>query len=170
VAEIHQWRGFRELEQNLLQLGAEVHERGVKRMMSRAAVPMRDDAKRRAPVLKAPDARRTPGTVRDAIKIWRKRVTRYAVTYYVGVRGLSRKAVRTFKGENKGKSSADNSRDPFYWRFVELGVPSRGIAPRPFLRQAFEAQKMEAVRVALDEGRAFIRRIRFKRLRGKVGL
>ena len=40
LAEIHQWRGFAELEQNLKLLGAEMHERGVKRMMSRAAVPM----------------------------------------------------------------------------------------------------------------------------------
>ena len=164
MAETVHWRGFRELEENLKLLGEEMREKGVKRMMSRAAVPMRDDAKSRAPILAVPDDRRRPGTLRNAIRIWRKRATPYAVTYYVGVRGLSSKVVASFKRAT-GMAGSDNPDDPFYWRWVELG--SSKMRPRPFLRPAFESKKMDSVRVALEEGRAFVRRTaaRFKRIK-----
>ncbi len=164
MTEIHKWHGFRELEQNLLLLGREMHERGVKRMMSRAAVPMRDDAKRRAPFMSHadPTGRRIPGTIRKHIRIWRRRVTPFAATYYVGVAALTKKAISAFK-QRFGKTGAENWDDPFYWRFLEFGTSK--MAAQPFLRPAFEAQKMESVRVALDEGRKFIRRIRFKKTR-----
>lgn len=167
MAEIEHWKGFSELQQNLKLLGTEMRDRGTKLMMARAAVPMRDDARRRAPRLKVPDPRRLPGTLARAIQIWRKRVTPYAATYYVGVRGLSRAAVRKFKSHTdrsgKALSAGDNPNDPFYWRWVELG--RSGQAPHPFLRPAFEAQKRESVRVALETGRNFVRRTaaRFKR-------
>lgn len=167
MAEMHKWEGFRELEQNLKLLGAEMHEKGVKRMMSRAAVPMRDEARRKAPVLAAPDGRRQAGTVRNAIRIWRHRTTEYAVTYYVGVRELGRAAVRRFKAET-GKDAKENPNDPFYWRFLEFGTSK--MPARPFMRPAFEANKMRAVQIALDEGRKFVRQIRFKRLKQAVGL
>lgn len=164
MAEIHQWRGLKELEDNLKMLDAEMHERGVKRMMARAAVPMRDDAKRRAPVLKDPDPRRRAGVLRERIRLWRHRATQYAVTYYVGVRGLSRASVRLFKTQNK-TSAANNPEDPFYWRWQELGIPSRGIGPKSFMRKAFESQKMASVHAAIDAGQKFIRQIRFRRTR-----
>lgn len=162
---MHKWHGFRELEQNLKQIGEAARERGVKRMMHRAAVPMRDDAKRRAPVLKEPDPRRRAGTVRDRIRIWRKKGTQFAVTYYVGVLGISRSAISKFKAAGgKGTKGSDNPNDPFYWRWVELGKPN--MAAQPFLRPSFESKKMESVRVALHEGREFLRREarRLKRL------
>lgn len=169
MAEMHKWHGFRELEQNLKALGTEMHERGVKRMMSRAAVPMRDDARVRAPVLAVATPTRRPGTVRNAIHIWRKRATQYAVTYYVGVRRLSGRAVSMFKKNNakggRAAKSADNPNDPFYWAMLELGTSK--MAATPFLRPAFEAQKMNSVRIALEEGREFVRKTaaKFKRLR-----
>jgi HK97 gp10 family phage protein len=156
VAEIVQWKGFRELEQNLKMLGSEMHEKGVKLMMSRAAVPMRNEAKINAPILEEPDKRRNRGTLLRAISIWRKRVTRYAVTYYVGVRGVSRQKIAKFKRES-GKSSTENPNDPFYWKFLEFGTSK--MRARPFLRPAFEAKKTESVRVALEEGREFVKRI-----------
>lgn len=164
MAETVQWRGFSELEQNLKMLGEDMREKGIKLMMSRAAVPMRDDAKHRAPILSVVDERRRPGTLRDAIAIWRKRSTRYAVTYYVGVRQLSRKAVATFKRAT-GQGASDNPDDPFYWRFVELGTSK--MRAKPFLRPAFEAKKLESVRVALETGREFVRKTasKFKRVK-----
>lgn len=155
MAEIHKWHGLRELEENLLLLGREVHERGVKRMMSRAAVPMRDDAKQRAPILKKRATHRIPGTLRKHIAIWRKRDTPYAATYYVGVRGISKKAASAFK-KRFGKTGAQNVDDPFFWRFVEFGTSK--MRAQPFLRPAFEAKKLEAVRVALSTGQEFLRR------------
>lgn len=147
MAEIHKWHGFKELEQNLKMLGADMHEKGVKRMMSRAAVPMRDEGKRRALAITLKYPERREGTFADKIRIWRKRATQYAVTYFVGI--------------------SRRKKDPFWWLFVELGVPSRGIPARPFLRTAFESKKFESVQRALDEGRKFLRATvrRFKKTR-----
>lgn len=162
-------KGLREIEQNLRALGRDLAARGVRRMMSRAAVPMRDDARRRAPILKQPDTRRMAGTLQKSIVIWRKRETPYAATYYVGVRGLSSKATGFFKSftDRAGKAlkGSDNPNDPFYWRFVELGTSK--MAARPFLRPAFEAKKMESINTAVREGQEFIRRTvrRFKRMK-----
>lgn len=149
MAEYQHVRGLKELEENLKLLGTEMHENGVKLMMSRAAVPMRDDAIRRAHGIQLKYPERREGTFADKIRIWRKRATQYAVTYFVGI--------------------SRRKKDPFWWLFVELGIPSRGIVPRPFMRTAFEAKKQEAVQVALREGRDFVRRIRFKRLKAFVG-
>lgn len=162
MAEIQHWSGFSELEDNLKLLGEQMRERGTKYMMSRAAVPMRDEARRRAPVLAAPDSRRRAGTIQRAIQIWRHRKSPYAATYYVGVRGLSKKAVRMFK-QLVSKKSSNNPNDPYYWRFVELGTSK--MAARPFLRASFEAKKSESVKAALEAGRDFVRRTqaRFKR-------
>lgn len=38
----------------------------------------------------------------------------------------------------------------FYFRFVEYGVPSRGIAANPFFRRAWESKQNEAIRASLD--------------------
>jgi HK97 gp10 family phage protein len=164
VAEIVHWKGFRELEQNLKMLGEEMREKGVKLMMSRAAVPMRDDAKSRAPVLVKPDPRRRPGTLRNAISIWRKRKTPHAVTYYVGVRRLSGKKVTAFK-RSTGRAASENPDDPYYWIFQELGTSK--MRAQPFLRPAFESKKLESVRVALETGREFVRStaMKFKRVK-----
>lgn len=153
MGEHVKWRGFKELEQNLDLLGAEMKEKGVRLMMSKAAEPMRDDAIRRAPVLKDQDPRRTPGLLRRSIRIWKARTTPYAATYMVGVLRPSSKAVA--KGKRKtGKTGAEL--DPFYWRWIEFGIPSRGIAAMSFLRNAFETMKLESVRVALAEGQKFV--------------
>jgi HK97 gp10 family phage protein len=162
VAEIVHWKGFRELEQNLKMLGEEMREKGVKRMMSQAAVPMRDDATTRAPVLLKPDPRRRPGTLRNAISIWRKRKTPHAVTYYVGVRRLSGKKVSAFK-RSTGREASENPDDPFYFHMVERGTSK--MRAQPFLRPAFESKKLESVRVALETGREFVRAMKFKRVK-----
>jgi HK97 gp10 family phage protein len=169
VAEIHKIHGLKELEDNLLLLGRDIHARGVRLMMSRAAVPMREEAKQRVPVLKVPDVRRIAGTIKKQIAIWRKRQTPYAVTYYVGVRGLSKKAIREFKQtqsqSGKRATSSNNPNDPFYWRFIEFGTSQ--MRAQPFLRPAFETKKNESVMVALKTGQDFIRRTikRFKKLK-----
>lgn len=167
MAEIRYVRGLIELEANLAALGSEMRERGVKRMMSMSAVPMRDEARRRAPILQEPNPRRRAGTLRDAIVIWRKRQTPYAATYYVGVRGLSSIKISAFK-KGTGKASTDNPNDPFYWRFVELGTSK--MPPRPFLRGAFESRKHDAVTAAIVEAKAFIQRTvrKFLKIKARV--
>jgi HK97 gp10 family phage protein len=169
VAETIKVAGLKELEANLKMLGEEMRERGVKLMMSRAAVPMRNEARNRVPVLKEQTHNRNPGTVRKWIHIWRKRKTRYAVTYFVGVRGLPGARVSAFKTAT-GLASKDNPNDPFYWRFVELGTSK--MRPRPFLRPAFEGRRADSVQIALEEGQKFVKRTarRFLRLRTRSAL
>lgn len=164
MAESAKVLGLRELERNLKMLDEEVRRRGVLLMLGRGARPMRDEAKRLAPVLKQPREGRKPGTVRDRIGVWRHRKTPFAATFYVGVRGLGRAAINKFK-KGSGRDGKDNPDDPFYWRWQELGNSRH--APQPFLRPAFETKKMEAVREALAAGQQFIARVAkgFRRVR-----
>lgn len=163
MLKIHyQMHGLKELEHNLIILGKEIHERGVKRMTSQAAEPIRNEAKLRAPILQESNPRRRPGTLMRSIKIWRKKISPYAVTYYIGVRGLRKSAIAKFKSL-AGKKGSANPDDPFYWRFLEFGTSK--MRAQPFLRPAFESKKEESVKVALLEGQKFIRRIKFRRAR-----
>lgn len=77
-----------------------------------AARVFRDAARRNAPVLRAPDRRRTAGALRQAIVITRGKFQRGAVAYAVTVR-----ASRQRRGTRD---------DPFYWRFLEGGWIPRG--------------------------------------------
>lgn len=156
MAEIYKWHGFSELEKNLEMLGEQMRARGVRLMMSRASVPIRDEAKVRAPILQESVPHRMPGTIMRNIKIWRHKRTPFAVTYFVGVRKLSGASVAKFKKANKGKSGGQNPNDPYYWRYLEFGTSK--MRAQPFLRPAFEAKKVEAVARAFKECQDFIRK------------
>ena len=66
-----------------------------------------------------------PGLVKRSIGIKKdKRGGRGQIAYYVG------------PIKKKGKGYAG---DPFYWKWIEFGVPAHGIPARPFMRPAFQA-------------------------------
>lgn len=130
------------------------------------AVPMVTDANARAPVLAEATKYRKPGTVRKRIRALRTRPIRgMTATITIGVRGLTRAAVRNFKFKRmrkvvskgygssgsvlRGIKGADNPNDPFYWKFLEFGTSN--MAARPFLRPAFEAKKMQSAQMAAGE-------------------
>jgi hypothetical protein len=108
----------------------------------------RDRSKAIAPVLREPDPRRKPGTLRNAIRMARLRPKSpdlFEMT--IGVRTLSKDAVRKFKQAfarrtkslaafekyKKAKEvklttiSRNNPDDPYYWRWMEFKTRRAGL-------------------------------------------
>lgn len=128
-------QGLRELEKALLDLPKRLERRVLNSALMSGARLMVRDAKQRVPVATGElrrNIRARPDRPRDG----------HTATVIVGVRKLSK--AQLFKLRKK----RINTSDPFYWRFVEFGT-SR-MAARPFLRPAFESQKVGAVAVIKD--------------------
>lgn len=117
---------------------------------------VRDDARRRAPVLvnAAAAPYRTPGLVRRSIVVRTSKHARQAgdVGVFINVRPAKGAKVRTTTRRVLGlklrtrtqvratQRGAQSKLDPFYWRFLEFGT--RKMPARPFLVPA--AQKLPA--------------------------
>lgn len=100
-----------------------------------AATVVKDEAVKRAP-------KRT-GKMAKNIVVLSQRTRDGGMASGVHVRGRN---PRTGNSDNKMK--AKDSRNAFYWRFVELGTSKMPAAP--FIRPAYDARQEEAVRVAFD--------------------
>jgi HK97 gp10 family phage protein len=133
--------GLKEIERVLQRLPARLGEKVIRAALRAGAQVIRKDAQSKVPILKAPDKRRKPGTVKKAITIKRSKQDKFGV--YLGVKGLSKDDKHVFKN-NKGTKAANNPDDPFYWFFLEFGTAK--MPAKPFLRPAFEARKFEALR------------------------
>lgn len=134
--------GLKEIKATLEKLPARLGEKVVRAALRAGAQVMRKDAQSRAPVLQKPKYGRKPGTVKNAITIRRSKRDKFGV--YLGVKGLSAKKIKDFKGGKVNKKSAYNPDDPWYWVFLEFGTAN--MPAHPFLRPAFEAQKFAALR------------------------
>ncbi|PEI02640.1 hypothetical protein CRM79_05090 [Pantoea agglomerans] len=100
-----------------------------------AATVIKDEAVRRAP-------RRT-GKLAKNIVVLTQRTRNGDISSGVHIRGRN---PRTGNSDNKMKTK--DSRNAFYWRFVELGTSD--MAAIPFIRPAYDARQEEAVKVAFD--------------------
>lgn len=100
-----------------------------------AATVIKDEAVRRAP-------RRT-GKLAKNIVVLTQRTRNGDISSGVHIRGRN---PRTGNSDNKMKTK--DSRNAFYWRFVELGTSE--MAAIPFIRPAYDARQEEAVKVAFD--------------------
>lgn len=148
MASMMRVRGVEEAVQALRALPGKLARRALRNALAAGARVVRDDARRRAPVLDRAEHRapfRTPGTVRDAISVRTSKQARRRgdVGVFVNVRPLKRGAVSAFKAAT-GLRASRNARDPFYWRFLEFGT--RFMAARPFLQPA-AGRLQEALRV-----------------------
>ena len=144
--------GMREYALKLQQLGDGMIERGCVVALAVGVNEMRDAVKARAPVLRVADARRRPGVVRNAVQALRSRLTRFAVTYVVGVRQLTSGRVRQFT-RRTGKRSSENPDDPWYANILEYGKSKR--THHPFIRPAFSASAPRAVQISFNRLRSF---------------
>lgn len=120
-------RGIPELKTALAGLVPKLRRQVLRNALAAGARIVRDDARRRAPVLQ-PTIRapyRKPGTVRNAVSVRTSKVARRAgdVGVFVNVRPARR-----------GQRGAKNRNDPFYWRWLEFG--SQKMAALPFLQPA----------------------------------
>lgn len=143
--------GLAELAKALKALPPEIAGKNggpLRRAIGRAAVVIRDDARRRAPV--------DTGNLRDNIIAVRKRKSPQGTEgYFVEVRRKRRKYANTRANRRKGRvgKTYENLGEAYYGMFVELGTAK--MPAQPFLRPAFESKKAEAVetfRVELAKG------------------
>ncbi len=100
------------------------------------------EAKANAPVLQSVTKHRIRGLVRRAITVRASRLARRRgdIGVYVTVRQLSRKQITA--GKAQGFAAGRNPRDPFYFRFLEMGT--RKMAARPFIGPALQSKSKEA--------------------------
>lgn len=107
------------------------------------------EARGNAPVLQTATKRRIRGLVRRAITVRASRLAsrRGDLGVYVTVRRLSAKQIRA--GKEAGFGAGQNPRDPFYFRFLELGT--RKMAARSFLGPALQSKGAEAAQAFSDE-------------------
>jgi HK97 gp10 family phage protein len=125
-AKVH---GIPDLKAALRAVPEKLRMRALRNALAAGARVVRDDARRRAPVLSQADALRapfrTPGTVKRAIVVRTSKQARRAgdVGVFVNVRPAK-----------SGQRGAKSARDPFYWRWLEFG--RAGVVARPFLQPA----------------------------------
>lgn len=173
MAELIHVHGLRELNTTLKGLGPKLARTGLRRAVGAGAAVVRKAVKAAAPVgqYERPRKGRTPGTLKRAVtSAWaRERSNSVQQSYVVTVR--------------KGKKQQAKGRDAFYWPWVEFGhkvVPRRGkaggslyrrrisatyadnkrtVAPRPFLRPAFNASRYAALDAIQTRLRAEIEKL-----------
>lgn len=119
--------GIPDLKAALAGIVPKLRRQALRNALAAGARIVRDDARRRAPVLQ-PTLRtpyRKPGTVRKAISVRTSKQARRRgdVGVFVNVRPAQR-----------GQRGAKVPTDPFYWRFLEFGT--KKMAARSFLQPA----------------------------------
>ena len=77
-------KGLREIQRAMLQLPQRLDNKLLNQGLIAGARVVRDEARRRAPVLKMPDPRRRAGTLRRSIRAMRIRPPHYAATAIYG--------------------------------------------------------------------------------------
>jgi HK97 gp10 family phage protein len=128
--------GLRELERQLVALGANEGRKVLTRAARKAFRPVLEAAIAKVPV--------DTGLTRDNIKIRVEKPKGGEAVVKVGLRIVRAKG---------GRERADGTKatSPHWrWHFIEGGVPAHGIAARPFLRPALDANA-EAVVGTLRE-------------------
>lgn len=119
-------------------LGPRYGKNAMRRAMRKGARVIRDRARMYAKLVDDP---------KSPEQIWKNIVVRggkirdkNALRVRVGILGGAKKDMSKY-GEFKGAGKANPGGDTWYWRFVEMGVPSRGIPARPFMRAAMHEKK-----------------------------
>lgn len=114
-------RGLPNLKAALGEIVPKLRRRALRNALAAGARVVRDEARRNAPVLKAPVPYRTRGTVRRAISVRTSKIARRAgdVGVFVNVRPAK-----------KGTRGAKSRTDPYYWRWLEFDHYVGGIGRR----------------------------------------
>jgi HK97 gp10 family phage protein len=134
--------GFKELDAMLTELPKRVVTNILRRSLRRAARPIRDLARAKAPV--------KTGLVRRSITILSVRLDRDGlVVAKIGIRRpkVRVRAPRAVKGL-AGKTKMRVINDPYYGRFLEFGTVK--MRAQPFLRPALDVAGPESVNILRD--------------------
>ncbi len=106
---------------------------------------LRDATRAGAEVLKEEVIARAPvrtGKLKKNVVVTQKSRRRGEISSGVHIRGVN---PRTGNSDNTMK--ANNPRNAFYWRFVEMGTAN--MPPHPFIRPAFDVRQEQATEVAI---------------------
>jgi len=148
MAEFMQLEGFKELAAALRELPERIARNGL-----RAAVNAGSTVIKKQAIANAPE---DTGALKA--NLYQKQIREQSgpmqQTFYVGVRKGVAKYANNAANKRSGKAGKTYKDEgtTFYWRFLEFGTSK--MAPRPFLRPAFETQKESAVKAIgekLDE-------------------
>jgi HK97 gp10 family phage protein len=159
--------GLADMSRRLKAIAPELRAKVLRTALAAGARVVRDDARRRVPVLAASTPTRKPGTVRNAIVVRTSKVDKRAgnVGVFVNVRPAKGAVYRTQKTLFGGKRrtlkrasqrGARSQNDPFYWRFLEFGT--RKMSARPYLKPA-AARLQEALGVIVPKLAAYFRKV-----------
>lgn len=120
------WQGLDELKARFSSLSAKLQVRAIRNGLSAGARVVRDAAKAKTPVLRTPDPRRKPGTVRDAIRVRTSKIAKREgnIGVFINVKPLTRAQVAKFKA-SAGRKGAANPNDPYYWSWLNWGRAGR---------------------------------------------
>lgn len=139
--------GLNQLGKAMRNLGRKTSNRIAVKAMRQGGAIVREQARDNAPVLQQKVPHRKAGTLKKAIRS-RTKIKRNGKTEtIIWVKGLSKKQIGKFK-DKSGQSGRANPNDPYYWRFVEFGTSK--MAPKPFMRPAFEQSKQRAAQAIID--------------------
>lgn len=108
--------GIADFRAALAAIPDKLRKRALRTALAAGARVVRDEAKARAPVLRAPARYRKAGTVRDAIKVRTSKIARRAGDVGVFVNVVPAKS--SWRG-------AKSPNDPYYWRWLEFGRTAR---------------------------------------------
>jgi HK97 gp10 family phage protein len=140
---------MKKLHDRLLQLGAATGQKVLASAARQALKPVRDDARRMAPV--------DSGALRESIRIQVKKPRSGDAVVVAGL-AVTTKRVTIDEDLEADVLAARASGAGYRWHFAEFGVPSRGIAPKPFLRPAFAKNREVMVRVLKEQLRKLIKK------------
>lgn len=143
-------QGAREIAAAMRELPRRVDRKILNAGLLAGARLVRDEARAIAPVLKNPDPRWRPGTLKKAIQAATIAASRtpYAGEVIVRVRKLTQARIAKLKRSAAKRGRSVNPIDPYYWFWVEFGTAK--MKAQPFMRPAFEAQKNRAVDAAMQ--------------------
>ena len=124
--------GIPDLRRELAAIPGKLRKRALRTALAAGARVVRDEARRRAPIISASATAvlkgyRKPGTLRRALAVRTSKIARRRgdVGVFVNVRPAK-----------AGQRGARSPHDPFYWRWVEFG--RSGAQAFPFLQPAAE--------------------------------
>lgn len=126
-------RGLKELEDALKELGNAAAGKVLFSSLMAAGLPIQKAAQALAPVSPTAHYRYTKGRGKKLIPSGTLR------------KNIGRKRLRSNRGETGAEIGISWKGNAFYGRFIEFGTSK--LAPKPFLRPAFDAKKDEALAI-----------------------
>lgn len=127
--------GLNEIAKDLEALSRAENNKVLRDATRAGAEVLKDEVIARAPV-------RTGKLKKNVVVVTQKSRRRGDISSGVHIRGVNPNS-----GNSDNTMKANNPRNAFYWRFVEMGTAN--MPPHPFIRPAFDVRQEQATEVAM---------------------